>query len=68
MRVIELDHPAYPPDLAPFDFWLFAKLKKDLAGKHFQSRIDLENAVWRSLKAIPPEDYKNDSSRTCCSL
>ena len=58
MRVIELDHPAYSPDLAPCDFWLFAKLKKYLAGKHFQSRIDLGNAVWRSLKAIPPEDYK----------
>ena len=46
MRVIELDHPAYSPDLAPCDFWFFAKLKKDFVGKHFQSRIDLGNAVW----------------------
>ena len=59
MRVIELDNPAYSPDLAPYGFWLFARLKKNLAGKHFQSWIDLGNAVWRSLKAIPPEDYKN---------
>ena len=59
MRVVELDHPPYSPDLAPCDFWLFAKLKKDLAGRHFDSRIDLGNAIWRSLKDIPPEDYKN---------
>ena len=58
MRVVELDHPPYSPDLAPCDFWLFAKLKKDLAGRHFDSRIDLGNAIWRSLKDIPPEDYK----------
>ena len=28
MRVVELDHPPYSPDLAPCDFWLFPKLKK----------------------------------------
>lgn len=58
MKVTELEHPPYSPDLAPCDFWLFARLKKDLAGKHFKNRIDLGNAVWRSLKSIPQEDYK----------
>ena len=58
MKITELEHPAYSPDLAPCDFWLFSRLKKDLAGKHFKNRIDLGNAVWRSLNVIPPEDYK----------
>ena len=26
--ITKLDHPPYPPDLAPCDFWLFPKLKK----------------------------------------
>ncbi|KAI6651395.1 Transposase [Oopsacas minuta] len=37
IRVVELDHPPYSPDLAPCDFWLFAKLKKDLAGRDFDT-------------------------------
>ena len=56
MRIVELKHPAYSPDLAPCDFWLFARLKKDLAGKHFKNRIDLGNAVWKS-QAMHPENY-----------
>ena len=58
MKITELEHPPYSPDLVPCDFWLFSRLKKDLAGRHFKNRIDLGNAVWRSLKSIPPEDYK----------
>ena len=29
--------PAYSPDLAPCDFWLFPKLKSPLKGKRFQT-------------------------------
>jgi len=32
-----LEHPHYPPDLAPSDFYLFPKLKFFLAGQHFSS-------------------------------
>ena len=32
-----LPHPPYSPDLAPSDYWLFADLKKKLAGKKFIS-------------------------------
>ncbi|EFN80260.1 Histone-lysine N-methyltransferase SETMAR, partial [Harpegnathos saltator] len=30
-----LEHPAYSPDLAPSDYYLFPNLKKFLAGKRF---------------------------------
>ena len=33
----ELKHPAYSPDVAPTDYYLFANLKKYLRGKNFAS-------------------------------
>ena len=32
-----LPHPAYSPDLAPSNYWLFADLKRMLQGKRFGS-------------------------------
>ena len=32
-----IPHPAYSPDLAPSDFFLFPNLKKDIRGRHFRS-------------------------------
>ena len=32
-----IPHPAYSPDLAPSDFFLFQNLKKDIRGCRFQS-------------------------------
>jgi len=32
-----LDHPPYPPDLAPSDYQLFPGMKKQLKGRHFSS-------------------------------
>ena len=33
----ELNHPAYSPDIAPSDYYLFSNLKKFLCGKNFHS-------------------------------
>ena len=41
MRVVELEHPAYSTDLAPCDFWLFARLKKTLQTSILRIVIDL---------------------------
>jgi len=40
-----IDHPPYSPDLAPSDFHLFPKMKKELAGRHFPSNDDVISAV-----------------------
>ena len=36
-----IPHPAYSPDLAPSDFFLFPNLKKDIHGFHFRSDEDV---------------------------
>ncbi|GFR61364.1 transposase [Elysia marginata] len=52
-----LHHPAYSPDLAPCDFWLFPILKDRLAGRKFDRIQDLAKAVNSELRTIP-EDYQ----------
>jgi hypothetical protein len=36
-QIIVLEHPAYSPDLAPSDFFLFPKIKEILKGRHFET-------------------------------
>ena len=51
MDAIELNryelipHPAYSPDLAPSDFFLFPNLEKDIPGLHFRSDEEVVTAV-----------------------
>lgn len=40
-----LEHPPYSPDLAPSDYYLFPKLKKELRGKKFLSDDEVKDAV-----------------------
>ena len=37
--------PAYSPDLAPSDYFLFPNLKKGIRGRHFRSNEEVEAAV-----------------------
>ena len=47
-----IPHPAYSPDLAPSDFFLFPNLKKDIRGLHSLSDEEVVTAVeeWISGK------------------
>ena len=40
-----IPHPAYSPDLAPSDYFLFPNLKKDIRGCHFRSNEEVVVAV-----------------------
>ena len=40
-----IPHPAYSPDLAPIDYFLFPNLKKDIRGRHFRSNKEVVTAV-----------------------
>ena len=40
-----IPHPAYSPDLAPSDYFLFPNLKKDIRGRHFRSNEEVVAAV-----------------------
>ena len=36
-----IPHPAYSPDLAPSDYFLFPNMKKDIRGRHFRSNEEV---------------------------
>ena len=40
-----IPYPAYSPDLAPSNFFLFSKLKKEICGCHFRSDEEVVTAV-----------------------
>jgi len=55
-QITVLEHPAYSPDLAPSDFFMFPKIKEILKGRHFDDIDDIDNIrinTMAALKAIP---------------
>ena len=52
-----MPHPAYSPDLAPSDYWLFSELKKALRGKRFDNFKNLSSAVDHWVDSVPPEFF-----------
>ena len=52
-----LNNPPYSPDLSPYDFFLFPRLKKMLSGNKYTSRSSLGSAIYQCLQQIPKEDY-----------
>jgi len=55
-QITVLEHPAYSPDLAPHDFFLFPKIKEILKGRHF---ADITCNTMAALKAIPQNQFQN---------
>lgn len=56
-KVNILPHPPYSPDLAPCDFFLFPKIKKELKNKKFESVENLAHAVQAITLGIEKEEY-----------
>ena len=52
-------HPPYPPDLAPWDFLFFPKVKMSMKGKRFESIQDIEAATTAQVKTLTKEDFQN---------
>ena len=52
-----IPHPAYSPDLAPSDFFLFPNLKKDIRGLHFQSDEEVVKAVEEWVNEKDPDFF-----------
>ena len=46
-------HPAYSPDLAPSDFFLFGYIKEKLRGQCFTKREDLLEEIYTKINEIP---------------
>ena len=52
-----IPHPAYSPDLAPSDFFLFPNLKKDIRGLHFRSDEEVVTAVEEWVNGKDPDFF-----------
>jgi histone-lysine N-methyltransferase SETMAR len=53
-----IPHPAYSPDLAPLDFWVWPKLKADMSGLKFHRVQDLAKAVHSQLNSYGEDWYR----------
>ena len=51
-----LNNPPYSPDLSPYDFFLFLRLKKMLSGNKYTSRSSLGGAIYQCFQQIR-KDY-----------
>jgi hypothetical protein len=56
LRLREADHPPYFPDLSPANFYLFGKLKGQMAGSEFESTKDLLATIRRLTSATSREE------------
>jgi len=54
---VQLDHPAYSPDLAPSDYFLFCNLKSHLRGVRYPDDEALMEAVKEWLEGQTEEFY-----------
>lgn len=57
-KIFLLPHPPYSPDLAPCDFFLFPRIKKELKNRHFDNVENLARAIQAITDSIPKEDYQ----------
>ncbi len=57
VRMKKGPHPAYSPDLAPCDFFLFSTLKRTLRGRRFDTLDDLQEVVTETLESIPKQAF-----------
>jgi histone-lysine N-methyltransferase SETMAR len=57
-RMKRAPHPAFSPDLAPSDFYLFGKIKTALMGSEFASEKELLDGVLAVISAISREELE----------
>jgi len=58
-QITVLEHPAYSPDIAPNDFFLFSKIKEILKVRHFNDTDDIRSNTTAAMKAIPQNQFQN---------
>jgi hypothetical protein len=56
-QITVLEHPHYPPELAPSDSFLFVKIKEILQGRQFDGIDDIRSNRMAALKAIPQNQF-----------
>ena len=56
-----VEHPPYTPGLAPLDYYLFPKMKKELSGQYFTTDNDVIDAVEAYLEDQDSSFYERGS-------
>ena len=54
-----IPHPAYSPDLAPSDIFLFPDMKTDIRGRHFRSDEKIVTAVEEWVNGKDPDFFSS---------
>ena len=73
-QICVIDHPPYSPDLSPYDYFLFPKLKTAMKGAFYDDVLTIQAAVTQVLKNIPKTEFKksmdklDDRSKSCIEL
>ena len=57
-QICVIDHPPYSPDLSPYDYFLFPKLKTAIKGAFYDDFPNIQAAVTQVLKNIPKIKFK----------
>lgn len=57
-RIELLSHPAYSPDLAPNDFWLIRKIKKNLQDEVYRTAEELLTRVIDITNSFPTAEFE----------
>ena len=63
LELTTLPHPAYSPDLAPSDYYLFPQLKKYLKGHHYDNDEEVIADVRRWCRGQPSEFFADGVSQ-----
>ena len=53
MGIKTVPQPSYSPDLAPYDFWLFPKLR----GCCYETTEEMKEAVMKVIDTLTQEDF-----------
>ncbi|XP_029163429.1 protein GVQW3-like [Nylanderia fulva] len=48
----------YSPDVAPADFFLFPRVKRELKGKHLETLDNIQNTTTRCFNSIPKSEFQ----------
>lgn len=59
VNFVELNHPAYSPDIAPSDYYLFKNMKAFLRDKNFDSDDEVITTVEGYLRNLDSEFFFN---------
>ena len=59
MGIKIVPQPPYSPDFAPYDFWLFPKLR----GSRFETIEEVKEAVTKVIDTLTQEDFRGASQK-----